>query len=207
MPSPLKQDVQSALEDFHPRIRRVVEKAWAEWRMIADFLSKQRLGPVLYPRTVANFVFDAIARYAVAEFASDPSVHVRVEAQTIKLFFKGDVLARFKKGDENKLGQNIETQAVLAFVDADGMLPGMPPETVKVEFIWLANDIQTRLDHVLVVARDSKRRLWEYEIEPATEATGTVIPFPTGPSEPTDSDDSDLVKPRAPSAREAEQEE
>lgn len=207
MPSPLKQDVQSALGEFHSRIRRVVEIAWAEWRMIADFRSEKGLGPVLYPRTVANFVFDAIARHAFTEFASDPSVHVRVEAQTIKLFFKGDVLARFKKGSENKLGQNIETQAALAFVDADGTLPGLPPETVKVEFIWLANDIQTRLEHVLVVARDNDRLLWEYEIEPGDEGTGTVIPFPTGPSEPTDSDDRDLVKPRAPSAREAEQEE
>ena len=162
MPHPDKDQVQADLEDFHDRIRSVVERAWAEWRAIAGFRTESGYGPLLYPRTIANIMFDAIARNALAEFAADPSVHLVIEAQTIKLFFRGAVYARFKKGDDNKLGQNIPTQAALAFEFVDGFFPGLPAETAKVEFIWLANEINTQLEHVLVVARDGDRLLWDY---------------------------------------------
>jgi hypothetical protein len=131
MQHPIKEEVQANLRDYHPRIRNVVDRAWAEWRATAACRAEAGFAPFLYSRTVTNVVFDAIARNAITEFASDPSVHVAIEPQTIKLFFKGVVLGRFKKGDDNKLGQNIPTQAALAFEFVDGMLPGLPPETAK----------------------------------------------------------------------------
>lgn len=208
MSDPSKKHVQVILGEFHSRIRAVVDRAWAEWRAVAGFRSENAFGPMLYPRTVANYVFDAIARHAIAEFGDDPSVDIKIEPQTIKLFFKGAVLGRFKKGDENKLGQNVTTQAALAFADANEILPGLPPETVKVEFIWLANEIQTRLEHVLVVRRDNDTLLWDYELE----ATGEVVPFPDQPSGPvgvdddTDSSEEKLVKPKVPSTEETVEE-
>ena len=153
MTYPVKSDVQDALSPYHRRIRSVVERAWAEWRAVASFRARQKFGPLMYSRTVANYVFDAIARIAIIEFASDASVHLEIEAQTIKFFFKGSVFARFKKGNDSKLGQNNPTQTSLAFIAANGIFPGLPAETAKVEFIWLANDIHTRLEHV-GVARD-----------------------------------------------------
>ena len=200
MPHPIKEQVQADLEDFHERIRSVVERAWAEWRAIAAFRAENNFTPFLYSRTVANLMFDAIARNAIAEFAGDPSVHVEIETQTIKLFFRGAVFARFKKVDDNKLGQNIPTQAALAFEFVEGAFPGLPAETAKVEFIWLANEINTRLEHVLVVARDGDRLLWDYEIGaiPAAGA-GTVIPFPEPPTPPPPAGEGDdLVTPKAP---------
>jgi hypothetical protein len=123
------------------------------------------------------------------------------------LFFKGRVCARFKRGDDDKLGQNVATQTALAFEDADGELPGFPAETVKVDFIWLANDLNTRLEHVLVVARDGDRLLWEYEIEeePAS-GSGTVIPFPD-PTAPKPSGDDDLITPKTPDIKKNEEKE
>lgn len=206
MPHPLKEDVQATLRAYHPRIRKVVNLAWEEWRALAACRAKEGFGPFLYSRTVANIVFDAIARYAIAEFAGDPSVHIEIESQTIKLFFKGSVLARFKKGDDNKLGQNIPTQAALAFECADATFAGLPPETAKVEFIWLANDINTLLEHVLVVARDGERLLWDYEIDDIAGAgSGTVIPFPQPPAPPPPEGD-DLVKPKVPEVKKNENE-
>ena len=144
-------------------------------------------------------MFDAIARNAIAEFAGDTSVHMEIETQTIKLFFKSSVLARFKKGDDNKLGQNIPTQAALAFEYVDAVFPGLPAETAKVEFIWLANEINTQLEHVLVVARDGDHLLWDYEIGGAVAAgAGTVIPFPQPPSPPPAPGSDDLITPKAP---------
>jgi hypothetical protein len=191
MPHPIKEDVQAVLGPYHDRIRSVVERAWAEWRTVAALRVANDLGSPMYSRTISNDVFDAIARFGVAEFADDASVHVKLEAQTFKVFFKGGVCARFKKGDENRLGQNIPTQAAMAFEDAEGTLPGFPAETAKVEFIWLANDINTRLEHVLVVARDGDRLLWDYEIEQAA-GTGIVIPFP-GPIAPSPTEGERLI--------------
>jgi len=204
MPHADKDVVQDVLAPFQGRIRSVIERAWAEWRVHAAWRSEAGLDPLLYSRTISNYVFDAIARIAVAEFAGDSSVHIQIEAQTIKLFFKGGVCARFKKGDENKLGQNHPTQASLAFEYADGQLPWFPEETAKVEFIWLANDINTRLEHVLVVARDGDNLLWDYEIE--AEASGAVIPFvPTTPPEPPQ--DGALITPKAIETKKPEEKE
>jgi hypothetical protein len=206
MANPVKGDVQNILAPYHQRIRRVVERAWAEWCAVAAFRAEQKFGALMYSRTVANYVFDAIARIAVNEFAADPAVNLEIEAQTIKFFFKGSLLARFKKGDDSKLGQNIPTQAALAFAAVDGLLPGMPPEIAKVEFIWLANEIHTRLEHVLVVARDGDRLLWDYEIE-AEEGSGSIIPFRQPPSAPLPPANEELVKPRTPDVKKSEEKE
>jgi hypothetical protein len=195
MPRPTMQNVRDILEPYHPRIRGVVELAWAEWRTVAVLRADEGLPPLMYSRTVANYVFDAIARIAVDEFASDNSVHLKIEAQTVKFHFKAGVLVRFKKGDDNKLGRNIPTQSALAFADPDCLFSDLPPDTAKVEVIWIANEIQTLLDHVLVVARDGDRLLWDYEIEESGAGEGTVIPFPMFPNDPGDDrDDEELIR-------------
>ena len=192
--SPSKAEVQRALKEYEPRLRSIFERAWNEWRQVAAFMSDKGMRPVMYSRTIANFVFDAIARHAVEELGPDDSVHMKVEAQTVKFVFGGEVLARFKKGDENKLGRNIPTQAAMTFAEADGFFPGLPPETAKVEFVWLPNEIHTKLDDVLVVARNGNKRLWEYSI--AAEPGAEVVSLPSSPS--PDTDDDGLVRPKVP---------
>jgi hypothetical protein len=137
------------------------------------------------------------------EFADDASVHLRIEAQTIKFFFKGEVFARFKKGDDNGLGQNILTQAAMSFIDAERTLPGLPAETAKVEFVWMANDIFTSLERVLVVARDGDRLLWDYEIDAEETGAGTVVPFTPPPRNPPPGPGGNerLVKPKGASKK------
>jgi hypothetical protein len=86
------------------------------------------------------------------------------------------------------------------------MLPGLPPETAKVEFIWIPNDIQTRLEHVLVVARDGDRLLWDYEISLGAERTDAVVPLPFAPNDPDLSDNESLVKPKTQTNKKTEKE-
>ncbi|MFD2500424.1 hypothetical protein ACFSTI_18290 [Rhizorhabdus histidinilytica] len=87
----------------------------------------------------------------------------------------------------------------MAFMDADRTLPGLPPETAKIELIWEPNTIWTKVERVLVVARDGDRLLWEYEI--VGEAGGDAITplAPVGPDDHSGDglDTSDLVKPKA----------
>lgn len=202
MSQPDEDAVKAALSSYHSRIRSVVLRAWDEWINVSNFRSEEGYGVVRYPRTVANYVFDAIARNAVKEFGSDNDVRVLVEPQTIKVHFqqrereKKEILGRFKKGDDEHLGQNNRTQAVFNFIDAQYVFPGME-DADKVEFIWIANEIGMAIDKVLVVARDVNRLIWQYEIDDAAESSVT-FPFPTPPM-PDDGareGDDSLVSPK-----------
>lgn len=194
MTVPTKTEVEAALGRYHPLIRRVVDEAWAEWRAVSAFRSEAGMSPLLYKRVISNYVFDAIARRAIPAFAAEESVRLDIDAQTFKVLI-GGIIVRFKKGGEDNLGCNIPTQAALAFMDADGVLPGMPPECGKVEIIWRPNEIWTALECVLVVARDGDRLLWEYEIGP--DHSTEVVPLPITPRDPSGEDAGDLVKPKS----------
>src|SRR5438445_3278197 len=152
-----ESDVRDALAPYHSRIRAVVVLGFKEWLSVSECRSAKGFAPILYPRTITNYVFDAIARHARTEFGPDTSVRILDESQTVKFCFGNKVIGRFKKGDEDHLGQNIQTQSVLVFIDPQHTLPGFPPQAAKVEFVWAANDIGNEVQSILVVARDNDR--------------------------------------------------
>jgi hypothetical protein len=191
-----KEEVESALRPYHDRIKHVVQEAYDEWRAVNDFRLKGGYGTIMYSRTVANFVFDAIARSAAATFNGDKSVRIHHETQTVKFIFENKVIARFKKGDDDHPGQNIPTQAILDYLDPQQTLPGLPPEAAKVEIMWKANDIGTEIDEVTVASRDGKHITWSYKIDDIGEEGSTgVLDFPVGPA-PDEFSPLVVVKPR-----------
>lgn len=195
-----EDEVREHLDPYHDRILRVIEQGYGEWVAIKRNMASSGTGPVLYPRTTANHVFDAIARYAIAEFGSDSDVRVSQNAQTVKFCFKDVVLARFKKGDEENLGRNHPTQAVLDFVNVQSQLPGMPPSAAKVELLYTANEIEDSIERVVVAARDGDELLWHYEIvSGAASDTGvTPFPMPAAPLEDATEASEELVVLRKP---------
>jgi hypothetical protein len=209
MPGPEKSHVCNTLTPFHERIRGVVERAWEEWKDVLQFRQEHGFGPIMYSRTTANYIFDAIARNSIAEFGIDPSVKIKVDAQTVKFIFRSEVIGRFKKGDENKLGMNIPTRLSLAFTDPEEVFPGLPPETAKVDFVWTASELGTNLEGVYVVARDNERLLWDYEIDRSSH--GAVFEFmlesdDPDPHGPSGSGNEDLVTPKGGGSRESGEE-
>lgn len=197
MTSMTMEDVKAALSPHHNQIKQIVADAYDEWQRIAAFRATSGYSPVLYSRTVANYVFDSIARNAKKVFSREKTVVIRQETQTIKFIFAGKVIVRFKKGDEDHLGKNILTQAVMDYLDPQQTLPGFPPEAAKVEIIWAANDIGTAIENVMVVARDGNSLRWSYSIDDVeAEATG-VLPFPAGPA-PDEFSPLVVVRPRKP---------
>ena len=197
MPTISESAAREILTPFHERIRAVVERAWDECRSVSDYRTTAGHGPRLYRRTLSNEMFDAIARHAIAEFGTDEKVYVRLEPQTLKIFFGSMLVARFKRGAQNKLGRNVLTQAVMDFIRPEGHLDGFPPEGGKVEFVWMSNDIQTALADVFVTARDGYRLVWSYAI-PAAAAVAQIIEFKPMPTPPPSDDTGDLVTPKAP---------
>ncbi len=189
-----EEEVKEALTPFHYQISGIVIRAFAEWVEVADCRTNKGFSPVLYSRTIANYVFDAIAREALAEFNSERRVRVIEESQTVKFCFDEVVLVRFKKANDDGIGQNIPTQAALNFTNPQETLPGIPPEAAKVEIVWVANAIATKIERVTVLARDRDSILWSYDIDNEESGSG-VIPLPI-PTDPEDGDDVPLVAAR-----------
>lgn len=167
--------VEATLKEFEPAILRVVHRAWIEVRQLP--LS----APLEFPRTRACLVQDIMVRRAKAEFSDNPRVRIVARDETIKFVFDEAVVARFKKADASGLGSNIQTQAVMQFVDQQQELPGLP-DMHKVEVLYHLNKLQTQIEHVTVVARDDDRMLWHYAITP--EDSAQVVMFPAGQEEP-----------------------
>ena len=150
---------------------------------------------MLYPRTVANIVFDAIARNAIKEFSSDSSIKIKIEPQTVKFIFGNKVVARFKKGDANFLGQNHPTRSVLDFIHMQQTLPGFPPDAAKVDITWKPTELGDAIDAVMVVARDLDHILWSYPIPQPDQHEG-VVELLLARDHSDEEDDRPLVVPK-----------
>lgn len=176
-----EHEIRAILKPYHSQIWGAVNEGFAEWMTVSECRIASGFGPVLYPRTSANYVFDAVVRNARASFSTAPGVKVFDQVQTVKFCFEKQVIGRFKKGDDGNLGQNIKTQAVLDFLDPQATLPGLPPAAAKVEFTWGLDELQTGIDYVMVVARNGSRLLWSYEIDPPLAEGRLPVDFPTAP--------------------------
>ena len=197
MAIPTKDEARNTFGPYHPLIWQIVQEAWAEWRQIQTLRADNGLAPLLYPRSISNYVFDAIARRAIPAFGAEERVNLLIEAQTFKICV-GGIVARFKKGGDDKLGSSIPTLTAMAFMEADAMLPlpGISPDTAKVEIIWLPNTIWTQVEQILVIARDGDQLIWEYEIDdPGLGNVVSLPPTPLAPEPPENGDD--LIRPKA----------
>lgn len=125
----------------------------------------------------ATFVFDRIAGHAIKEFNDDKHINVIVKKQTVRFVFQDKVIVRFKLSNAEGVGSNIFTQEVLDFIDPQRTIPGFIPDIMKVEICYRPDDLGLKLDEVAVVARDRRRRVWSYAIEPAAPAAA-VVPIP-----------------------------
>lgn len=164
-----QEAVQATLKAFEPAILAVVHGAWQEFKQLP------LTAPLEFARTRACFVQDIMVRLAKEQFADEPRVRTVVRDETVKFVFDNKVLVRFKKADASGLGSNITTQAIMQFVDQQRELPGLP-DVYKVEVLYHLNRLQTQIDHVMVVARDGDRQLWEYAI--TAEETAQAVMFP-----------------------------
>ena len=191
-----EEAVRRTLEPFHGRIWRVFQRGYADWLKIKELMSHHQMGPIIYPRTATNHIFDAIAQHAIKEFASAPSVSVRAESQTVKFCFRDKVVARFKKGNQDHLGQNHPTQAVMRFIDPQLVLPDFPPEAAKVDITWTSTILEDAIEELCVVARDRDIRRWFYPIRAPSHRTNLVSQFSKPSHERVDSQPLVVIKSR-----------
>lgn len=175
MSIPSEPVVKSLISDFELRIRAILEGAWEDW------LEEPRKG-IKSARSRASIVFDFIKHRAVAEFDGDPHIRAIPRGQTIQFLFKDQVLVRFKKANAAGVGSNIETTAVLRFVDPQLLIPDLLPEILRVEICYHLDALGTKMETLAVSARDRKRRIWAYEL--ARPEAAAVLPLPPKPGIP-----------------------
>ncbi len=165
----VKEEVEAHLAGFTQRIRAVLDRAMEDW------VAHPNKAWLIWPRVRANIIFSYIARRALEEFADDPDIRVIPEPQTVKFLFRDVVLARFKKGNANGVGSNIETQSVLGFIDPQLSFAGLP-DVHRVEIVYQLDILGTGYAEVAVVARDRRTRVWAYPLSGRPSAD--IIPMP-----------------------------
>jgi hypothetical protein len=60
---------------------------------------------------------------ALEECHDDPNIRAIPKGQTVHFLFRDQILVRFKKANGAGVGANIETQAVIQFVDPQMNIP------------------------------------------------------------------------------------
>jgi hypothetical protein len=116
-------------------------------------------------------------------FLADAAVYAVEKQETIYFVVEQRLVLRFKKGDDIGMSSNIETQAALAFNDPQQTLPELP-DVSRVDIAYVLNPLETLIDRVLVVARNSDRVVWSYAIYPRIEDTELPTPLPVQPIPP-----------------------
>lgn len=169
MPLPPIHEVKAILEDFEVRMRLILEGAWQDWQTMSH-------RAILSPRSRASIIFDFIRTRALAEFDGDPNIRAIPKGQTVHFLFRDRVLVRFKKANSAGLGSNIETQAVIEFVDPQMPLIELPP-IYHIEVCYHLDKLATQMALLAVTARQRNTKLWAYELDrPA--AASAVVPMP-----------------------------
>ena len=152
-------------------MREILEGAWEDWQSMSH-------RGLMSPRSRASVIFDFIKARALMEFDGDPNIHAIPKGQTVHFLFRDRVLVRFKKANSAGLGSNIETQAVIEFVDPQFSLFALPP-IFNVEVCYHLDKLATRMERLAVTARRRNTKLWAYELD--RPASGAVVPLPEPP--------------------------
>jgi hypothetical protein len=171
-PVPPIKLVKKVLEDFELRMREILEGAWEDWQAMTN-------RGLLSPRSRASIIFDFIKARALAEFDGDRNIHAIPKGQTVHFLFRDRVLVRFKKANSSGLGSNIETQAVIEFVDPQFPLFALPP-IYHIEVCYRLDKLATRMALLAVTARQRNTKLWAYELD--RPASAAVVPMPDPPT-------------------------
>ena len=188
MAAAIEADVRSILPPIREgKIDRAYTNAWNDWWKSQD---RPRLSR--WDRTRANNIFEYLTTHLMDEFADDSGARFIFGRETFKLIFDNQLVARFKKTGSDGMGSNIGTQAEIDWGDAQTDLPGFS-RIQKVEIDYVVNVTGTAIAKIIVLARNGKNKMWDYEI--ASSQGGAEVltrPQPTPPLTPIDS----LVKER-----------
>lgn len=171
MPVPNEMQVRAVLQSFDETLVNIVLRAWGE---CAEDRSRYS-----FKRTLRCIMHETVVRMARAALDGVPGVRVLERYETAYFIFNG-VVARIKHGDEKGLGRNNPTQSSFAFINPDAEQWELPlglPDEQRVDITYLLNQIETRVEQVLVTGRDADTALWSYALYPRGAMPIAVLPI------------------------------
>ncbi|MBE0577831.1 hypothetical protein [Devosia sp.] len=174
---PDEDEVKEILKPFEGKLMEAHLNAFARWIASPERATNR------FQRTMSTMMYDFIVQEVGVVLDDLPGVHRIDRAESVKYLFDDRVLVRFKRGNKDGLGRNIETKAEYEFIDPRECFMGLP-EIWKVEALWYPNKLATKLDKVKIVARDINAKIWSYEIGAEADTALLPTPLPIIPIEP-----------------------
>jgi hypothetical protein len=179
---PNEPHVRSVLGPQEPRLCGIFERAW---QAVAALPGRSKLD---YKRTVATLMHQYMMNEVRAEFAEDGNVRLLESHETIRLLVGRALVVRLKKMDGRGFARAIPTQTTLTLTNAtDAPLfdASQVPPIFHVDMGYVLNELETRIDHILLAARFGEAVIWSYEADRGATATaGVIAPAPVVPLSP-----------------------
>ena len=178
MSYPEEDLVRDVLKPLDEVLIDVHLKAWGR------LISNPEWPTLAFVSTGSKMMHDFVVQEAAFALDDMPGVHKIAHDKSVRYLVGDRVLFRFKKGNRDGLGSNIDTKANYDFIDADVDLLNLPG-IMKVEVLWYPNRLMTKLDKVEVAARDGKSRLWGYALGEEPDIGMLPTPLPIQPAAPS----------------------
>jgi len=169
---PVEAEVREILKPYDRPLIQIHQRAWD--RLVAC----NEWPTLLFSRTGSVMMHDLVIQEAAKVIDDIDGVRRIGRDKTIWYMFSDRVVVRFKKGRRG-LGSNIDTAANDQFILQEADLLDMS-DLMKVELLWYANTFKTKLDRLVVSARDDQTVLWNYVMgdEPVVTLFRTSLPTP-----------------------------
>jgi hypothetical protein len=171
---PTEPFIRSVIGPYEPELCQLIRCAWERLSRNPDRSSYD------LKRTVAVNMHQNIMNAVRAAYAGSSRIRLLETHETIRLLVEGKVLVRIKKMDQRGYTRAQPTQATMAFTNvlplpyADHELPTVH----SVDFGYVLNELETRIDDILVAARYGDAVVWTYVADQVGEApiVGSISP-------------------------------
>lgn len=180
MPTPQIVDVQALLQPHEATICRVVTNAFDRWMANPERAE-------LFRRTRACLIHNYMMNAAPGAFDGERRIHIIPGQETFYFLVEDRLLFRLKRADQRGNSSNVETQASLAYIEPDAPLIELP-DVARVDIVYVVNPLQTKIQDVLVVARDGDSQLFSYSILNRVADSAPIVTLPVEPKPPADRD-------------------
>lgn len=186
---PTEPFVRSVLGPYEPTLCRAIHTAWTKVSGLPERATYD------FKRTVATITHQLVMNELRRLFAASRSVHLMEGNETIRLLIERKLVLRIKKMDKRGYTRASPTQATFALTTPNMPLPFASedlPDVCTADMGYVLNDLETRIDAVLVAARHGDAVLWSY---PADDDAGTaVIPTAVISPAPKPSQPATIIK-------------
>lgn len=175
--------VRDVLSPHESAICRIIEESWAKVCGLPDRHAYD------LKRTIAVLMHQFTMNAVREEFTGNRDIRLIERDETIRLLVGRSLVVRLKKMDQRGYTRAIPTQATMAFTN-EVPLPwanGDLPDIHTVDFGYVLNELETKIDTILVAARYGESVVWSYVPDrgAASAVAGTIQP-PAPPARSAD---------------------